>query len=166
MKPWLLYSLARLGIFAAALAILLVLGLPWYFAAIVAAIIGLLVSYIALPKLRHEVTASLAARREIREHDADTDFEDAQLDLDDERNPHAEPISDARRHAERRAADGTPRVTNAPTGSDAVPVQPAGSGDAASTQSSRPEDAVPTPPSGLERERHPESDGVHQCRDG
>ncbi len=136
VKPWLLYSLARLGIFAGALVILLLLGLPWYFAAIVAALIGLLISYIALPKLRHEVTASLAARRDVREHDADTDFEDAQLDLDAAAHPHEEPVSDAQRHAARRT--------------------PANASDAAVAADGE---------SGLEREGDAERDGVEQRGD-
>ncbi len=77
MKAWLLYTLARLGIFAAALVLLLVLTpMPWYWATIVAALVGLLVSYIALSGLRTQVALSLANRRGVRDRDADSDFED------------------------------------------------------------------------------------------
>ncbi|MCA5924688.1 DUF4229 domain-containing protein [Curtobacterium oceanosedimentum] len=77
MKAWLLYTLARLGIFVAALVLLLVLTpMPWYWATIVAALVGLLVSYIALSGLRTQVALSLANRRGVRDRDADSDFED------------------------------------------------------------------------------------------
>ena len=105
MKAWLVYTLARLGIFAAALAVLLVVGLRWYWAAIGAALIGLLVSYIALPGLRSRVTSSIAARRGRTEHDADSDFEDDFVDAADSdaaATPTDRPVSDADRHGARR----------------------------------------------------------------
>ncbi|MFJ3029054.1 DUF4229 domain-containing protein [Curtobacterium sp. NPDC087080] len=111
MKAWLVYTLARLGIFAAALAVLLVIGLQWYWAAIGAALIGLLVSYIALPGLRGRVTSNIAARRGRPERDADSDFEDdfvdaADTDAADTDAPVADrPVSDADRHRERREHD-------------------------------------------------------------
>lgn len=83
VKAWLVYTLARLGIFAAALLLLLLVGLPWYWAAIGAALIGLLVSYIALPGLRSAVTSSIAQRRARPERDADSDFEDDFVDAAD-----------------------------------------------------------------------------------
>jgi hypothetical protein len=102
VKAWLVYTLARLGIFAAALVVLFVVGLPWYWATIGAALIGLLVSYIALPRLRDQVTTSLATRRVRPEHDADADFEDDFVDAEDTDAPVVRPVSDAERHAERR----------------------------------------------------------------
>ncbi|MFJ3383900.1 MULTISPECIES: DUF4229 domain-containing protein [unclassified Curtobacterium] len=102
MKAWLVYTLARLGIFAAALVVLFVIGLPWYWATIGAALIGLLVSYIALPRLRGEVTTNLANRRGRPERDADSDFEDDFVDAEDTDAPTVRPVSDADRHAERR----------------------------------------------------------------
>ncbi|GAA3337001.1 hypothetical protein GCM10017714_02110 [Curtobacterium pusillum] len=105
MKAWLVYTLARLGIFAAALAVLLVIGLQWYWATIGAALIGLLVSYIALPKLRGNVTESLANRRGKPERDADSDFEDDFVDAADTDAPVERPVSDADRHAARREHD-------------------------------------------------------------
>lgn len=84
MKAWLVYTLARLGIFVVALVVLLVIGLPWYWAAIGGALIGLLVSYIALPGLRSAVTTSIAERRARPERDADSDFEDDFVDTADE----------------------------------------------------------------------------------
>jgi uncharacterized membrane protein YdfJ with MMPL/SSD domain len=105
VKAWLVYTLARLGIFAAALAVLLVIGLKWYWATILAALVGLLVSYIALPRLRGNVTESLANRRGTPERDADTDFEDDFVDAADSDAPVARPVSDADRHAARRDHD-------------------------------------------------------------
>lgn len=99
MKPWLLYTLARLGIFVAALLVLLVIGVPWYWATIIAALVGLLVSYIALPGLRHAVASSIAERRSTPEHDADSDYEDDVVDAADAGTPVARPVSDADRHA-------------------------------------------------------------------
>ena len=108
VKPWLVYTVARLGIFAAALALLLLIGLKWYWATILAALVGLLVSYIALPRLRANVAESLAARRGRVEHDADTDFEDDFIDAADGDAPAERPVSDADRHAARRE-DTDPR---------------------------------------------------------
>ncbi|OEI68532.1 DUF4229 domain-containing protein [Curtobacterium sp. ER1/6] len=113
MKAWLVYTLARLGIFAAALAVLLVIGLRWYWAAIGAALIGLLVSYIALPGLRGRVTSSIASRRARPEHDADSDFEDDFVDAADSdaadtadsAAPATRPVSDAERHRARPERD-------------------------------------------------------------
>ena len=105
MKAWLVYTLARLGIFAAALVVLFVIGLPWYWATIGAALIGLLVSYIALGKLREQVTTSLANRRGKPERDADSDFEDDFVDAADSDAPDVRPVSDADRHAARREHD-------------------------------------------------------------
>jgi hypothetical protein len=93
VKAWLVYTLARLGIFVVALVVLLVIGLPWYWAAIGGALIGLLVSYIALPGLRGAVTTSIAERRARPERDADSDFEDDFVDTADATG--ASDVSDA-----------------------------------------------------------------------
>jgi hypothetical protein len=105
VKAWLVYTLARLGIFAVALAVLLVIGLRWYWATILAALVGLLVSYIALPRLRGAVTTSLANRGSRPERDADSDFEDDFVDAADTDAPVERPVSDADRHAARRDTD-------------------------------------------------------------
>lgn len=106
VKAWLLYTLARLGIFAAALVLLLLLTpMPWYWATIVAALVGLLVSYLALAKLRYRVATSLAERRPERDHDADSDFEDDFVDAADAAAPREHPVSDADRHTVRRDED-------------------------------------------------------------
>ncbi|PZF58862.1 DUF4229 domain-containing protein [Curtobacterium sp. MCSS17_008] len=118
MKAWFVYTLARLGIFAAALAVLLLVGLRWYWAAIGAALIGLLVSYIALPGLRGQVTSNIASRRGRPERDADSDFEDDFVDAADTdatgtdtatdtatEGPAVPPVSDTERHRSRREPD-------------------------------------------------------------
>lgn len=105
MKAWLVYTLARLGIFAAAVALLLLTPMPWYWAVIVGALVALLVSYIALGRLREQVTMSLANRRARPEHDADSDFEDDFVDTADSDAPVVRPVSDADRHAVRREHD-------------------------------------------------------------
>jgi hypothetical protein len=95
VKAWLTYTLARLGIFAAVLAILLVIGIQWAFATIGAALISLLVSYIALPRLRWQVATSLAERKQAPEHDADSDYEDDFVDAADAPAPASPPAPDA-----------------------------------------------------------------------
>lgn len=86
MRSWVLYSLVRLGIFAATFAILYWL-LPeglWWLSAICAALIALSLSYIFLARLREKVTADLAVRAERRRAsrpaDPDAVAEDAQAD--------------------------------------------------------------------------------------
>lgn len=109
MKAWLLYTLARIGIFVVALVLLLLLTpMPWYWATIVAALVGLLVSYIALAGLRTQVALSLANRRGTPERDADSDFEDDFVDAADSdaaATPTDRPVSDADRHGARRDTD-------------------------------------------------------------
>ncbi len=78
MRSWVLYSLARLGLFAGVLALLLLLGIEWWIAAIVAAIIALCVSYIFLGGLRTRAAEQLAAARAPRPT-ADDEAEDAEL---------------------------------------------------------------------------------------
>jgi hypothetical protein len=72
VKPWVSYSLIRLGIFAAALTVLLLLGVPGWLAAIAAALIGLSVAYIFFRPQRDELIASVR-----RVPTTDEDVEDA-----------------------------------------------------------------------------------------
>ncbi|MGV8883720.1 MAG: DUF4229 domain-containing protein [Rhodoglobus sp.] len=80
MKPWLQYSLVRLVTFALALGVLLLVGVEWWLAAILAAVIGLCVSYIFFGKLRDAVARDLAERRAAPAEDSDADVEDADVD--------------------------------------------------------------------------------------
>lgn len=76
-----LYSLVRVAIFAVVLFVLVVLTVPLWLAAIVAAIVGLCVSYIFFGKLRSAVAADLAARRSgsTPARDVDAEAEDVNL---------------------------------------------------------------------------------------
>ncbi|WP_193509216.1 DUF4229 domain-containing protein [Cryobacterium sp. BB736] len=57
-----LYSVLRIGIFLVALALLMLIGLDWLLSAIIAAIIGVCVSYLALSKQREAIAHELQAR--------------------------------------------------------------------------------------------------------
>lgn len=86
MKPWLLYALVRVGLFAAAVATLwLVLGQDWatwwWLAIIIAAVLSWTVSYLAFNGLRDQVARDLAARQR-RIGDRDAAVEDAAADDD------------------------------------------------------------------------------------
>lgn len=77
VSPWIQYTLLRLGIFGAGLGLLLAIGLDWWWAAIVATIISMTVSYIFFGGLRDAVALDLAARRQRPSVDPDADAEDA-----------------------------------------------------------------------------------------
>ena len=78
MKPWVAYSLLRLGVFAVVFALLMVANVPWWLSAVIAAVIGLCVGYIFFGKLRDAVALDIAARRARPTGDADSAAEDAQ----------------------------------------------------------------------------------------
>jgi membrane protein implicated in regulation of membrane protease activity len=63
MRPWIAYTLLRVGLFAAFFAVLFVLGLDWWLAAIIAAALGFCVAYIFFRRLRERVAADLASAR-------------------------------------------------------------------------------------------------------
>jgi hypothetical protein len=90
VKPWLQYSLIRVVSFAVAFGVLLLVGVEWWLAAILAAVIGLCVSYIFFGKLRDAVARDLAARRAAPPEDSDADAEDADVDSRAEVSPRAE----------------------------------------------------------------------------
>lgn len=73
MKPWVSYSLIRLGLFAVTLTALLLLRVPEWLAAIAAALIGLSVAYIFFRPQRDELIASVR-----RVPTTDEDAEDAE----------------------------------------------------------------------------------------
>ena len=80
MKPWIIYSLVRLGIFAAVFALLTVAQVDWWLSAPIAAIVGFTVSYIFFGKLRDSVALDIVARRSGPSHDPDRNAEDAEAD--------------------------------------------------------------------------------------
>jgi membrane protein implicated in regulation of membrane protease activity len=63
MRPWIAYTLVRVGLFAVAFAILFLLGVPWWLAAILAAAIGFCVAYIFFRGMRERVAAELVTSR-------------------------------------------------------------------------------------------------------
>lgn len=63
VKPWLAYSLIRVGVFAVVLLLLTLTGVQLWLAAIVAAVIGLCVAYIFFGGLRDSIARDLAQRR-------------------------------------------------------------------------------------------------------
>ena len=77
MKPWLLFSVIRLAIFAVVLTVLLLAQTPGWIAAIIAAVFGFAASYLFLGKLRAQVAQSVEDRRSGKTH-ARTDDEDAE----------------------------------------------------------------------------------------
>ena len=77
MKPWLAYSLVRVGVFVAAFAVLMLANVPWWLSALIAAIIGLCVGYIFFGRLRDRVALDIAERRARPVRDADSAAEDA-----------------------------------------------------------------------------------------
>ena len=86
MRPWIKYTLIRLGIFVVALVILLVVGVNPYLSAIVAAVAGFVLSYVFFRKLRGQVAEELARRNETPEpiRNADTEAEDEAIDARDQ----------------------------------------------------------------------------------
>ena len=67
----------RVGVFALALAMLLLVGIVWWLAAIIAAIIGLCVAYIFFGKLRAAVANDIVERRARPPGDTDSAVEDS-----------------------------------------------------------------------------------------
>lgn len=67
MRPWVLYSVIRVGLFLALLVVLLLLGIDWWVAAIAAALMALAISFLALGRLRGRVAAKLAEARARRD---------------------------------------------------------------------------------------------------
>jgi membrane protein implicated in regulation of membrane protease activity len=63
MRPWIAYTLVRLGLFAVFFALLYLLGVPWWLSAVLAAALGFLVAYIFFRGLRTRVAAELAQAR-------------------------------------------------------------------------------------------------------
>ena len=84
-----IYTVVRLSIFAGALAVMLALQVDPFIAALVAAIIGLCVSYLLLPRQRAAVVQTVADIRNRSGSDDDNDIENAALD----RNTAAPPAS-------------------------------------------------------------------------
>lgn len=76
MSPWIVYSLVRFGLFAAAFGVLFAIGFEWWAAALIATVVAFTVSYIFFAGLRDRVAADLAQRRTRPPVDADAEAED------------------------------------------------------------------------------------------
>jgi hypothetical protein len=83
-NPWLLYSLARLGVFAAILTVLLLVGFNGYYSVAIAAVLSLAFSLIFLNKQRQALSQSIYDRVQKNKtegiDDADSDLENDMLD--------------------------------------------------------------------------------------
>jgi hypothetical protein len=79
MKPWLAYTAARLGIFLAALVVLLLVGTGWIWGTIFATAIALALSVLFLGSLRQKAADDIQNRVEKPTKDADSETEDAQI---------------------------------------------------------------------------------------
>jgi hypothetical protein len=77
------YTALRLMIFGAAFGLLYAIGLEWWLAGVVAAVIGLCISYLTLRPLQMRVAESLAAAR--ANPRVSSDDEDAVASEDDRR---------------------------------------------------------------------------------
>lgn len=77
MSPWIQYSLVRVGLFGASFGLLLATGLDWWWAALIATVISMTVSYIFFSSLRDAVALDLQARRTEPAVDPDAAAEDA-----------------------------------------------------------------------------------------
>lgn len=69
MPAWLRYALIRVGTFAVVLIVLLMLGIDWLWAALIAAVIGFCVGFIFFRRQRDEVAEQMATRRPRRTSD-------------------------------------------------------------------------------------------------
>lgn len=83
---WILYSLLRVGLFAAALVILMLVGLDLLPAAVIATIIAFAISYIFFREPRDALALELQKRRDIPSEDPDAEAENASVArLEDDR---------------------------------------------------------------------------------
>jgi hypothetical protein len=74
VKPWITYTLIRVGIFAAVFALLYgVLNVHWVISAVVAALLGLAISYLFFRRHRDAAIASLAAKPKVAQSDEDAE---------------------------------------------------------------------------------------------
>jgi L-lactate permease len=82
VRPWIKYLLVRLGIFAIALALLLVFQVDPFLATIIAAVASFVISYIFFRGMRDAVAAEFKSRNEKPEpvKNVDTVAEDEALD--------------------------------------------------------------------------------------
>ncbi len=85
MRAWVTYSVLRVGLFLVIFALLLIVNIPWWLAATIAAVVALCISYIFFGKLRAQVATEFAARRRAPAPDSDEDAEDGPDDSEGQR---------------------------------------------------------------------------------
>ena len=74
MKPWVVYTLIRIGIFAATFALLYgVFSITPWLSALVAAVLGLTISYLFFRRQRDAAITSLAAKPKSAQSDEDAE---------------------------------------------------------------------------------------------
>ena len=76
VKPWITYSLVRVGLFVAIFVALLLAGIVPWLCAVIAAVVSFCASYLFFGKLRDAVAQDIVARRARPAGDADTAAED------------------------------------------------------------------------------------------
>jgi hypothetical protein len=112
VKPWVKYTIIRLGVFLVALVVLVLLLPNPYLATLIAAVVAFCVSYLFFAPLRRQVALELAERRSRPEPlDGDSLAEDAELADRDARDADAgtgtstNPDASTRRDADAVARD-------------------------------------------------------------
>ena len=83
-KHWLVYIVARLGVFAAVLTVFMLLGFGWLYSTLIAAALSLAFSLIFLSNQREALSSDIYNRvkknKEVGLDDADSDLENDLLD--------------------------------------------------------------------------------------
>ena len=83
-KHWLVYIVARLGVFAAVLTVFMLIGFGWLYATLIAAALSLAFSLIFLSNQREALSSDIYNRvkknKEVGLDDADSDLENDLLD--------------------------------------------------------------------------------------
>ena len=83
-KHWLVYIVARLGVFAAVLTVFMLLGFGWLYSTLIAAALSLAFSLIFLSNQREALSSDIYNRvkknKEVGLDDADSDLENELLD--------------------------------------------------------------------------------------
>ncbi len=92
-RQWILYTVLRFGLFVVVLAGLMLLGLEPWVAAIIAAVVGLCVTYIFFRGQRDDVARSFYRWRTTEHRDEDSEIENEALDavVSEPGRPAAEP---------------------------------------------------------------------------
>ncbi len=94
-NPWIVFIVARLGLFAGFLAIFLVLGFDWLYSTLVSGALALAVSLVFLQKQRDELSKEIYKKfgkdQNSATRDSDADLENRILDLEkDDKKPEGE----------------------------------------------------------------------------